>query len=50
MRVYRNEKGKMANMTLETDSIITEDAMNKIRKITEIDNVKFINPIVEGVL
>lgn len=48
MRVYRNEKGKMATMSLETDSIITEEAMNKIRKIKEIGNVKFINPIVEG--
>ena len=50
MRVYRNEKGKMANMALETDSIITEEAMKRIKKIGEIDNVKFINPIVEGVI
>ncbi len=50
MRVYRNEKGKMANMALETDSIITEEAMNRIKKIVEINNVKFINPIVEGVI
>ena len=50
MRVYRNEKGKMAKMALETDSIITEEAMKRIKKIGEIDNVKFINPIVEGVI
>ncbi len=50
MRVYRNEKGKMATMALETDSMITEDAMKRIRKIGEIDSVKFINPIVEGVI
>lgn len=50
MRVYRNEKGKMATMALETDSMITEEAMEKIRKIEEIDSVKFINPIMEGVI
>ena len=37
-------------MALETDSIITEEAMKRIRKIEEIDNVKFINPIMEGVI
>ena len=47
MRVYRNEKGKMATMALETDSMITEDAMKRIKKIEEIDSVKFINPIME---
>lgn len=50
MRVYRNEKGKMATMALETDSIITEEAMSRIKDIGEIDNVKFINPIVEEVI
>ncbi len=48
MRVYRSEKGKMATMALETDSVISEDAMNDIRKIEEIESVKFINPIIEG--
>ena len=47
MRVYRNEKGKMATMALETDSMLTEDAMKRIKKIEEIDSVKFINPIME---
>jgi len=50
MRVYRNEKGKMATMALETDSIITEEAMSRIKDIGEIDNVKFINPIVKEVI
>ena len=48
MRVYRNEKGKMATMALETDSLILENVMNKIKNIEEIESVKFINPIVEG--
>lgn len=39
MRVYRNEKGKMAIMALETDSMITEDAMTRIKKIGEIDEL-----------
>jgi L-serine dehydratase len=49
MRVYRSGKGKMATMALETDSMILENVMNKIKNIEEIESVKFINPIVEGV-
>lgn len=48
MRVYRSGKGKMATMALETDSLISENVMNKIKQIEEIENVKFINPIMEG--
>ncbi len=48
MRVYRSGKGKMATMALETDSLISERVMDRIKKIEEIENVKFINPIVEG--
>ncbi|HHZ02488.1 MAG TPA: L-serine ammonia-lyase, iron-sulfur-dependent, subunit beta [Tissierellia bacterium] len=50
MRVYRKGKGKMATMALETDTQVTEEAMGKIKNIKEIENVKFINPIVEGVI
>lgn len=48
MRVYRSGKGKMATMALETDSLILENVMHKIRSIEEIESVKIINPIVEG--
>ncbi|MND05010.1 hypothetical protein D3C83_255600 [compost metagenome] len=48
MRVYRSGKGKMATMALETDSLLSEDLMNKINGIEEIEVVKFINPIIEG--
>ena len=48
MRVYRSGKGKMATMALETDSIISEEVINKIKQMEEIENVKFINPIKEG--
>lgn len=48
MRVYRSGKGKMATMALETDNLILESVMSKIKSIEEIESVKFINPIVEG--
>ncbi len=48
MRVYRSAKGKMATMALETDSLISENIITQIRKIEEIENVKVINPIIEG--
>nr|WP_312576801.1 L-serine ammonia-lyase, iron-sulfur-dependent subunit beta [Sedimentibacter sp.] len=48
MRVYRNGKGKIATMALETDSAISESVMSLVSEIKEIVNVKFINPIVEG--
>ncbi len=48
MKVYRNGKGKVATMTLETDSILSEKVMNLVGEISEIVSVKFINPVVEG--
>ncbi len=48
MRVFRSQKGKMQTMALETDSIITESLMDKIKGLQEIENVKFINPLIEG--
>ncbi len=50
MKVYRNGKGKVATMALETDSILSEKVMSLVGEIKEIVSVKFINPIVEGVL
>lgn len=48
MRVYRNSKGREATMALETDNLISHEIIDKIKVIPEIENVKFINPIVEG--
>lgn len=48
MKVYRNGKGKVATMALETDSILSEKVMNLVGEISEIVSVKFINPVVEG--
>ncbi len=50
MRVYRGAKGKMATMALETDNLISDYVMAQIRKIEEVESVKFINPIIEGVV
>jgi len=50
MKVYRNGKGKVATMALETDSIISEKLIKLIRDVDEIVSVKCINPIVEGVI
>ncbi len=48
MRVYRSGKGRMATMALETDSVISENAMYRIKNTEEVENVKFINPVAEG--
>lgn len=46
MRVYRNEKGKEATMAIETDSIIPEKLLEKVRDIKEIHCVNVVNPII----
>ncbi|WP_373897690.1 L-serine ammonia-lyase, iron-sulfur-dependent subunit beta [Haloimpatiens sp. FM7315] len=48
MRVYRNSKGSKATMTFETDSIISDEIVNKINAVEGIENVKVINPVMEG--
>lgn len=48
MKVYRNEKGVNATMALETDNIISEDTVEKIKQIPEIKKIRVINPIIEG--
>jgi len=50
MKLYRNGKGKIATMSLETDNIISYKVVDKVKEIEEIENVKILNPIVEGVL
>ncbi|WP_312833015.1 L-serine ammonia-lyase, iron-sulfur-dependent subunit beta [Sedimentibacter saalensis] len=50
MRVYRNEKGKEATMAIETDSIIPEKLLEKVRDIKEIHCVNVVNPIIEGAI
>jgi len=50
MRVYRNEKGKMATMAIETDSIILDQLLEKVRNIKGMHSVNIINPIIEGAI
>lgn len=47
MKVYRSGKGK-ATMALETDSMIPDEIIDKIKGMEEVENVEFINPILEG--
>ena len=48
MKVYRGGKGVNATMALETDNIIPEDIIKKIKGIPEIQKIRIINPIIEG--
>lgn len=48
MKVYRNSRGLNAAMAIQTDNIIPEDIINKIKSIKEIEKIKVINPIIEG--
>ncbi|MCY6371292.1 L-serine ammonia-lyase, iron-sulfur-dependent subunit beta [Clostridium ganghwense] len=48
MKVYRTSKGSTAAMGLETDNIIPDDVIEKIKAIPEIYSIKVINPIMEG--
>lgn len=45
MKVFRENKGKTATMTFETDGLITKETIDKIKAIKDIENVKIINPI-----
>lgn len=48
MKVYRNSKGLQATMALETDNLIPEEIISKIKEIPEIEAIRVINPIAES--
>lgn len=48
MNVYRNEEDKSAAMVFETDTIVPEDIINKIKGLGYIDSIMVINPMMEG--
>lgn len=48
IKLYRNSKGLEATMALETDEILPQSTIEKIKAIPEIINIKIINPIKEG--
>lgn len=50
MKLYRNSKGSMATMALETDNIIPEATIKKLNELPEIHSIKIINPMREGEL
>lgn len=48
MQVFRDQKGKEANMVFEVDHKVNEDIITKIREVHSINRVISINPIKEG--
>ncbi|MFD3155826.1 L-serine ammonia-lyase, iron-sulfur-dependent subunit beta [Haloimpatiens sp. FM7330] len=48
MKVYRSSRGAKATMTFETDSVIPNSIVKKIESTHGIENVKVINPVMEG--
>lgn len=48
MKVYRSVKGHQATMIVETDNPVSKDIIQDIKSLSEIESVRFINPIVEG--
>ncbi|MCB2305173.1 L-serine ammonia-lyase, iron-sulfur-dependent subunit beta [Clostridium estertheticum] len=47
MNVYRNSRGLNATMVFETDSIVGEDVLNRIKSMGNIYNIREIAPLVE---
>jgi L-serine dehydratase len=45
MKVYRNSKGLKAAMVFETDSIVPEDVINKIKILGDIYDIREISPV-----
>lgn len=48
MKVFRSKKGSTASMVFETDSIISEDLIEKIKSLGYIAKIRVINPTPEG--
>ena len=45
MKVYRNSRGLKASMVFETDSIVTESVLDRIRSMEDIYSIKQIYPV-----
>jgi len=48
MNVYRNSKGLGAVMVFETDTIVPDEVLSKIKEMGNINTIKRINPLKEG--
>ncbi len=48
MKVFRNDRGKIANMVFETDNKIPESVLENINNIPDIERLTYISPVKEG--
>ncbi|WP_010237538.1 L-serine ammonia-lyase, iron-sulfur-dependent subunit beta [Clostridium arbusti] len=48
LKVYRKSKGFTAAMIFETDSIIPENVVTKIKDVGNIESIRCVNPVTEG--
>lgn len=48
MKVFRNKKGSFAAMVFETDTVVSEDIVERIKRLGYISRIRVINPVQEG--
>lgn len=48
LKVYRNSRGFSAKMIIETDTLVSEEIIDKIQEVENIKSVIAINPVTEG--
>lgn len=48
MKVYRHEKGKLAQMVFEMDNELSNEIIKEIKKVDAVQNLIIINPIKKG--
>ncbi len=48
MKVFRNDRGKIANMVFETDNKIPSEVLENIKKIPDIERLTYISPVKDG--
>ena len=48
LKVYRNDRGAEASMIFETDSVIPNAIVRKIKELGNIESIRIINPIIEN--
>ncbi|QEK12902.1 L-serine ammonia-lyase, iron-sulfur-dependent, subunit beta [Crassaminicella thermophila] len=48
MKVFQKKKGLEATMVIETDAIVSEEIIKKIKDLSAIEYIKILNPMMEG--
>ena len=48
MKVFRNSRGLKASMIFETDSIVTDNVMDRIKAMEHIYNIRQISPVAQS--